>query len=119
MSFLMASLMLIQPHPHLNDVDPLPRTPNPSPVMVEEAPAPVYSVWDAVAECEGSGDWSMVTTGNGYYFVLQFAPTTWTGYGGDPAYFNGPAPPRSELIAVAERVLAGQGPGAWPNCFPN
>lgn len=74
--------------------------------------------WGAIAECESGGDWALVTTGNGYYFGLQFDPDTWVAYGGDPAYLDGPAPPVSEQIAVAERVAAGQGgANAWPVCW--
>jgi hypothetical protein len=52
-------------------------------------------------------------TGNGYYGGLQFSPSTWRAYGG-----SGPAAhaSREEQIAVAERVLAAQGWGAWPVC---
>lgn len=78
--------------------------------------------WDAIAACEGGGRWSLVTTGNGYWFVLQFAVGTWNAYrGGLPAISwyeaNWTYPARGDMIAVAERVLAAQGPGAWPNCF--
>lgn len=94
-----------------------------TPATVTDAPEATYyastSVWDAVAACEGGGNWSLVTTGNGYYFVLQFAPSTWLAYGGTQAELDaGVAPSRSRLIQVAEAVLAGQGPGAWPNCYP-
>nr|WP_229742839.1 transglycosylase family protein [Gordonia jinhuaensis] len=68
--------------------------------------------WDAVAQCESSGDWG-IDTGNGYYGGLQFSESTWQAYGGsgNPAYAS-----REEQIAVAENVLAGQGAGAWPVC---
>lgn len=74
--------------------------------------------WDAIVNCEASGNWGLVTTGNGYYFALQFDPGTWLAYGGTQAELDaGVAPSPSRLIQVAEAVLAGQGPGAWPNCF--
>lgn len=73
--------------------------------------------WDAIAQCESGGVWS-ISTGNGYWGGLQFAPNTWFAYGGGPYDGSGPFPhSREQQIAVAERVLAGQGPGAWPNCF--
>ena len=31
--------------------------------------------WDAIAQCESSGNWS-TNTGNGYYGGLQFKPST-------------------------------------------
>ena len=73
--------------------------------------------WSAIASCESGGRWD-VNSGNGYWGGLQFAPSTWFAYGGGPFDGSGPFPYSSaQQIAVAERVLAGQGPGAWPNCF--
>jgi hypothetical protein len=70
------------------------------------------SIWDSLAQCESSGNWS-INTGNGYAGGLQFSPSTWAAYGGtgSPAYAS-----REQQIAVAERVQAGQGWGAWPAC---
>jgi hypothetical protein len=73
--------------------------------------------WYAIASCESSGRWDL-NSGNGYWGGLQFTPSTWFAYGGSPFDGVGPFPySAGEQIAVAERVLAGQGPGAWPNCF--
>lgn len=68
--------------------------------------------WDAVAKCESSGKWN-TNTGNGYYGGLQFSASTWKAYGGTGSAANAS---REEQIAVAERVLQGQGIGAWPKC---
>ncbi|MBW4716747.1 LysM peptidoglycan-binding domain-containing protein [Saccharothrix obliqua] len=68
--------------------------------------------WDAVARCESGGDWS-ISTGNGYYGGLQFAPGTWRANGGEGMPHEAT---REEQIRVAENVLESQGPGAWPNC---
>ncbi|MDV3223356.1 transglycosylase family protein [Intrasporangium sp.] len=73
------------------------------------------SVWDRVAQCESSGNWS-INTGNGYYGGLQFYQPTWAGYGGLKYAPRADLASRSEQIAVAQRVLASQGPGAWPVC---
>jgi hypothetical protein len=70
------------------------------------------STWDALAECESGGDWS-INTGNGYSGGLQFSPSTWRAYGGEGSAHNAS---RTEQIAVAENVLDGQGWGAWPAC---
>lgn len=70
------------------------------------------SVWDQLAQCESGGDWS-IDTGNGYSGGLQFSPTTWQAYGGTGSAADAS---REEQIAVAERVQAGQGWGAWPAC---
>jgi resuscitation-promoting factor RpfC len=68
--------------------------------------------WDAVAQCESGGNWS-ANTGNGFYGGLQFKPSTWAENGGvgNPANAT-----REQQIAVANRVLATQGPEAWPKC---
>ncbi|MCZ7437340.1 transglycosylase family protein [Micromonospora sp. WMMC241] len=80
------------------------------------APASAASVnWDAVARCESGGNWH-VNTGNGYYGGLQFSRSTWNGHGGQKYAARADLASRSEQIAVAERVLDGQGIGAWPVC---
>ena len=78
------------------------------------APASAASTatWDALAQCESSGDWS-INTGNGYYGGLQFSQSTWEAFGGTGSAANAS---KSTQIAVAEKVLAGQGWGAWPAC---
>jgi resuscitation-promoting factor RpfC len=68
--------------------------------------------WDAVAQCESGGNWG-ANTGNGFYGGLQFKQSTWNENGGvgNPANAS-----RDQQIAVANRVLATQGPEAWPKC---
>jgi nucleoid-associated protein YgaU len=78
--------------------------------------APV-SVWDQVAACESGGNWS-INTGNGYYGGLQFSTGTWRSYGGAVYAPRADLASKGSQINVAERVLAGQGPGAWPVCGP-
>lgn len=73
------------------------------------------ATWNKVAACESSGNWS-VNTGNGYYGGLQFTQSTWAAYGGAKYAARADLATRDEQIAVAERVLDGQGPGAWPTC---
>jgi hypothetical protein len=68
--------------------------------------------WDAVAKCESGGNWA-ISTGNGFYGGLQFTMSTWHAYGGSGSPVNAS---REAQIAVAERVLVGQGIGAWPVC---
>ena len=82
-----------------------------APLAIAATPASATN-WDAIAQCESSGNWS-TNTGNGYYGGLQFSQSTWRAYGGtgNPANAS-----REQQIAVAERVLQGQGIGAWPNC---
>jgi LysM repeat protein len=71
--------------------------------------------WDAVAHCESGGNWS-ITTGNGFYGGLQFTRGTWKAYGGAKYASTANKASRSEQIAIAEKVLRGQGIGAWPVC---
>ena len=78
-------------------------------------PAPTTHDWDAVARCESGGNWS-IDTGNGYYGGLQFGQSTWDAFGGGAYAPRADLATTSEQIAVAEKVLAGQGPGAWPVC---
>lgn len=73
------------------------------------------SVWDRLAQCESGGDWS-INTGNGYEGGLQFAPSTWAAYGGTEYAASAANATREQQIAVAEKVQAGQGWGAWPAC---
>ncbi len=70
------------------------------------------STWDAVAQCESSGNWS-INTGNGYYGGLQFSQSTWNAFGGQEYAARADLASREEQIAVAEKTLAGQGWGAW------
>jgi resuscitation-promoting factor RpfA len=68
--------------------------------------------WDAIAQCESSGNWA-ADTGNGFFGGLQFTQSTWKAFGGSgtPQHAS-----REQQIAVAEKVLDGQGIGAWPVC---
>ncbi|WP_433732664.1 transglycosylase family protein [Nocardia sp. CA-129566] len=68
--------------------------------------------WDAVAQCESSGNWG-TDTGNGFSGGLQFTQSTWAANGGAGSPSGAS---REEQIRVAENVLASQGPGAWPVC---
>ncbi|CAI37685.1 resuscitation-promoting factor RpfB [Corynebacterium jeikeium] len=73
------------------------------------------SVWDQLAQCEAGGDWS-INTGNGFSGGLQFTPSTWAAFGGTEYAPAAHMATREQQIAVAERVRAGQGWGAWPAC---
>ena len=79
------------------------------------ASAATASEWDAVAQCESGGNWS-INTGNGYYGGLQFSASTWAAYGGTAFAASADQASKSQQIQIAEKVLAGQGKGAWPSC---
>lgn len=73
------------------------------------------SDWDRLAQCEAGGNWQ-INTGNGYYGGLQFNQGTWEAHGGTEYAPRADLATREQQIAVAERVLASQGWGAWPAC---
>lgn len=87
------------------------------PLAATAAQGATVATWDKVAACESSGNWS-INTGNGFYGGLQFTQSTWNAYGGTAYAARADLAIKSEQIAVAEKVLAGQGPGAWPVCGP-
>jgi hypothetical protein len=69
-------------------------------------------VWDRLAACESGGNWA-ANTGNGYYGGLQFSARSWAAVGGSGLpHEHG----RGTQIAMAERLRAAQGWGAWPSC---
>jgi hypothetical protein len=70
------------------------------------------AIWDALAQCESGGNWS-INTGNGYYGGLQFSLSSWRWVGGTgyPHQHS-----REEQIRRGEMLQALQGWGAWPSC---
>lgn len=99
-----------------------PSTPTPSP-----APAPKPSagsasgagintanaaMWDRIAQCESSGNWS-INTGNGYYGGLQFDIPSWLANGGDDFAPRPDLASREEQITVANRYYAKAGLRPW------
>jgi hypothetical protein len=73
------------------------------------------TVWDRVAACESGGNWR-INTGNGYYGGLQFSDRTWDGFGGERYASRADLATKAQQITIAQKVLAVQGPGAWPTC---
>ena len=71
--------------------------------------------WDRVAACESGNRWN-TNTGNGFSGGLQFTPSTWKAYGGGKFAPSAHQATREQQIQVAEQVLKGQGPKAWPVC---
>ena len=83
--------------------------------LAGQAAAATDGEWDQVASCESGGNWS-INTGNGYQGGLQFSPGTWASHGGGQYAPSAQLATKEQQIAVAERVLATQGRGAWPVC---
>jgi len=76
------------------------------------ASAAPQSPWDAIAQCESGGNWS-INTGNGYYGGLQFSASTWAAHGG---HGSAARATRAQQIKIGERVVRSQGWAAWPSC---
>jgi hypothetical protein len=98
--------------------------PSPSDVSTANTSAPTVSAvpassggvnWNAIANCESGGNWN-TNTGNGFYGGLQFTQSTWDANGGGQYAASANQASESQQIAVAQRVLASQGIGAWPVC---
>ena len=88
----------------------------PAPAAPAQAPSTAGGVnWSAIAACESGGNWA-TNTGNGFYGGLQFTEQTWLAYGGGRYAPSANLATQAQQIAVARRVLAGQGIGAWPVC---
>ena len=83
--------------------------------LAGHASAATDGEWDRVAGCESGGNWG-INTGNGYHGGLQFSQGTWAAHGGGEFAPTANQATRDQQIAVAERVLATQGRGAWPVC---
>jgi len=69
-------------------------------------------MWDRIAECESSGNWS-INTGNGYYGGLQFDIPSWLANGGDDFASRPDLASRAEQITVANRYYEKAGLGPW------
>ncbi|MFJ2025310.1 transglycosylase family protein [Streptomyces sp. NPDC087897] len=76
------------------------------------ASAASVETWDAVAQCESGGNWS-INTGNGYYGGLQFSQSSWAAAGGTQYAARADLASKDQQIATAEKLLDMQGPGAW------
>jgi hypothetical protein len=83
--------------------------------LAGQAAAATDGEWDQVARCESGGNWG-INTGNGYHGGVQFSASTWASHGGGEYAPSAELATREQQIAVAERVLATQGRGAWPVC---
>ncbi|WP_197518469.1 transglycosylase family protein, partial [Mycobacterium sp. E3198] len=83
--------------------------------LAGQAAAATDGEWDQVARCESGGNWG-INTGNGYHGGVQFSAATWSSHGGGEYAPSAELATKEQQIAVAERVLATQGKGAWPVC---
>ena len=84
-------------------------------VLAGSASAATTTTWERLARCESGGNWH-INSGNGYFGGLQFAQGTWRAYGGARYAPRADLASKAGQITIAERVLDGQGWGAWPAC---
>lgn len=92
------------------------QTPSSTPTNSPSAPAvPSDSVWDQLAQCEAGGNWD-INTGNGFSGGLQFSNSSWSAFGGTEYAPTASGATREQQIAVATKIQASQGWGAWPGC---
>jgi hypothetical protein len=80
------------------------------------APAVGRGVWDRLAQCEAGGNWAYPTVSGGFSGGLMFHSGTWNAFGGRAYAPSAHQATREQQIAIAEKVLASQGWGAWPAC---
>lgn len=70
------------------------------------------AMWDRIAQCESSGNWS-INTGNGYYGGLQFNTQSWLANGGGQYAPRADLASREQQIAVANTYYAKAGLAPW------
>jgi hypothetical protein len=99
------------PPPPAPEPEPEPE-PEPTAEPVATGGAIPLSTWEAVAQCESGGNWS-INTGNGYYGGLQFNLDSWRWVGGS-GYPHEAS--KAEQIHRAEILHSRQGWNAWPAC---
>ncbi|WP_338890070.1 transglycosylase family protein [Rhodococcus sovatensis] len=81
----------------------------------EVPPVENGATWDALAQCEATGNWA-INTGNGFYGGVQFDQNTWERQGGLKYAPRADLATREEQIAIASVTQKSQGWGAWPAC---
>jgi hypothetical protein len=99
------------PPPPAPEPEPEPE-PEPTAEPVATGGAIPLSTWEAVAQCESGGNWS-INTGNGYFGGLQFNLDSWRWVGGS-GYPHEAS--KAEQIHRAEILHSRQGWNAWPAC---
>lgn len=94
-----------------NKVTPT-KTATPTPTKTSSStPSNNAGVWDTIAECESSGDWTLVDPP--FYGGLQFTISSWHAVGGTGMPNEAS---KDEQIMRAEKLQQLQGWVAWPVC---
>jgi len=87
-------------------------------ISVSATPAqaqPLPRDWGSIAQCESGGN-PATNTGNGFYGMYQIQQSTWVGAGGLQFAARADLATPAQQTIVADRIMATQGPGAWPVC---
>jgi hypothetical protein len=69
--------------------------------------------WDAIAQKESGGRWDLSYGDADSTGGLQIQTRTWLDFGGGAIAPTAGQATKAQQIAIAEKVLAAQGPGAW------
>jgi hypothetical protein len=77
------------------------------------AQAASVSTWDQIAQCESGGQWSLDGGDADSTGGLQIQTRTWVDFGGTAYAPTAGQATKSQQIAIAEKILASQGPSAW------
>lgn len=85
-----------------------------SPVVLSTtAQAAPVSAWDRIAQCESGGRWNLPYGDASSTGGLQIQKPTWDEYGGQAIAAYPYQASKAQQIAIAEKILARQGPRAW------
>ncbi|GAA3999927.1 resuscitation-promoting factor [Allokutzneria multivorans] len=93
------------------------KEPKPRKIKVGTKPIADAAVWDRLAQCEATGNWSIVSANGKYHGGLQFDRQTWQAYGGGAYAPVASQASREQQIAIATKVRDRRGGySAWPHC---
>ncbi|WP_051696694.1 transglycosylase family protein [Streptomyces sp. NRRL S-244] len=81
-----------------------------------QAEAASVAAWDRLAQCESTGNWSYYKAGWPYYGGIQITESTWRAFGGLQYAQLPHQATKKQQILIGEKILAGQGVGAWGSC---
>lgn len=125
MALMLAAAMLLSQVVAFDDAGPVDEpAPAPDETVTVDVAAPVayvapvapIGVWDRLAQCESSGNWSAVSRGGTYRGGLQFDQPTWRSYGGGQYASSAHLASRTQQIDIATRLRAARGYAPWPVC---
>lgn len=81
--------------------------------FASSATAADMAKWECIAKYESSGDWSIPYGDADSTGGLQIQDRTWADFGGTAIAPHAYQATKAQQIAIAEKILASQGPNAW------